>query len=79
MTTPSIIFNHSLEEFSRLPLENQEMLLDILKKRTIEQKNMCVAWAIIETLNLLGIPGMRESIREGLKTPLEECLKELHW
>jgi antitoxin YefM len=35
--------------------------------------------AITETLYLLGIPGMRESIREGLQTPLEECLKEIDW
>jgi antitoxin YefM len=31
--------------------------------------------AIQETLHLLSIPGMRESIREGLKTPLSECSK----
>jgi antitoxin YefM len=31
--------------------------------------------SIQETLFLLGIPGMRESIREGLAAPLEECLK----
>lgn len=35
--------------------------------------------AIQETLYLLGIPGMRESIREGLETPLEECAAELNW
>jgi antitoxin YefM len=35
--------------------------------------------AINETLYLLGMPGMRESIREGLQTPLEECLKEIDW
>jgi PHD/YefM family antitoxin component YafN of YafNO toxin-antitoxin module len=29
--------------------------------------------SIQETLYLLSIPGMRESIREGLQTPLEEC------
>jgi len=29
--------------------------------------------AIQETLYLLAIPGMRESIREGLQTPLSEC------
>jgi antitoxin YefM len=29
--------------------------------------------AIQETLYLLSIPGMRESIREGLATPVEEC------
>jgi len=31
--------------------------------------------AIQETLYLLGISGMRESIRKGLKTPLSECSK----
>ncbi len=35
--------------------------------------------AIQETLYLLSIPGMRESIREGLKTPLEECSEVLEW
>ena len=29
--------------------------------------------AIQETLYLLSIPGMRESIKEGLATPIEEC------
>lgn len=32
-----------------------------------------------ETLYLLSIPGMRESIREGLKTPLGQCGKTLKW
>lgn len=35
--------------------------------------------AIQETLHLLSVPGMRESIRKGLKTPVEKCLKELKW
>jgi prevent-host-death family protein len=35
--------------------------------------------AIQETLHLLSIPGMRESIREGLATPAEECEKEPGW
>jgi len=35
--------------------------------------------AIQETLHLLSIPGIRESIREGLATPLEECEKEPGW
>lgn len=35
--------------------------------------------AIQETLYLLSVPGMRESIREGLGTPIEECSKELNW
>lgn len=32
--------------------------------------------AIQETLHLLSIPGMRESIREGMATPVEECSEE---
>ena len=35
--------------------------------------------AIQETLYLLSIPGMRESIRAGLATPIEECHRELEW
>ena len=35
--------------------------------------------SIEETLYLLSIPNMRESIREGLKTPVDECSKELEW
>jgi antitoxin YefM len=37
-------------------------------------------WASIqETMYLLSVPGMRESIREGLSAPIEECSKELSW
>ncbi len=35
--------------------------------------------AIQETLYLLSIPGMRESIREGLQIPIEECSEEPGW
>lgn len=35
--------------------------------------------AIQETLYLLSIPGMRESIREGMDAPIEECDGELDW
>jgi antitoxin YefM len=35
--------------------------------------------AIQETLYLTSIPGMRESIQEGLKTPVEECDEKLPW
>ncbi len=37
-------------------------------------------WASVqETLYLLSVPGMRESIREGLATPIEECDRDLEW
>jgi prevent-host-death family protein len=35
--------------------------------------------SIQETLYLLSISGMRESIREGMETPIENCSEELHW
>jgi PHD/YefM family antitoxin component YafN of YafNO toxin-antitoxin module len=35
--------------------------------------------AIQETLYLVSIPGMRESIRKGLKTPLGKTSKTLKW
>ncbi len=35
--------------------------------------------ALQETVHLMSIPGMAESIREGLETPLEECVEELDW
>jgi len=37
-------------------------------------------WAAVqETLYLLSVPGMRESIVEGLNTSLEQCDTELEW
>ncbi len=35
--------------------------------------------AIQETMYLLSIPGMRESIREGIATPVDECAEEIEW
>ena len=35
--------------------------------------------SIQETLYLLHIPGMRESIREGLATPIVECTEDIDW
>lgn len=35
--------------------------------------------AIQETLFLDAIPGMRASIRKGLKTPVTKCAKDLDW
>lgn len=32
-----------------------------------------------ETIYLLSIPGMRESIRDGMSTPANECSPELDW
>lgn len=35
--------------------------------------------AINETLHLVSIPGMRESIQEGMQEELTDCEKELDW
>ena len=35
--------------------------------------------AIQETLYLISIPGMRDSILEGLNTSVEDCSEELDW
>lgn len=37
-------------------------------------------WSSIqETLYLLSVPGMGESIKEAMATPLEECDEEIEW
>jgi PHD/YefM family antitoxin component YafN of YafNO toxin-antitoxin module len=35
--------------------------------------------AIEETIHLMSIPGLAESIRKGMDTPIEECVEELDW
>jgi len=35
--------------------------------------------SISETLHLLSVPGMRESIKESMNEPITECSKELDW
>lgn len=35
--------------------------------------------AIQETVYLLGVPGMRESVVEGLNTTIDECFDEVEW
>ena len=35
--------------------------------------------AISETLHLLSVPGMRESIKEGLKENISDCTSEINW
>jgi len=51
----------------------------------VEKRNTAILvaqedWrAIQETLYLTSISGRRESIREGLNTPVAECEEELDW
>jgi prevent-host-death family protein len=34
---------------------------------------------IQETIYLVSIPGMRDSIREGLRTPIDDCSEDIDW
>ena len=54
--------------------------IQILGKKTAAVLISIDDWhAIQETLYLLSIPKMRESIVRGLKTPVEKCSPELSW
>lgn len=35
--------------------------------------------AIQETLHLLAVPGMRESIKAGMAEPIDACAEDLDW
>ena len=35
--------------------------------------------SIQETLYLLSVPGVRESIRDGLAIPIDECSEDIAW
>ena len=35
--------------------------------------------ALEETLHLVSIPGMRDSIREGMEAPVDECSEDPGW
>ncbi|MER3434103.1 MAG: type II toxin-antitoxin system prevent-host-death family antitoxin [Leptolyngbya sp. ERB_1_1] len=73
--------------------EAQEQLQDLIDSVSQSHQPIVIAgqnnnavllseadWASVqETLYLLSIPGMRESIREGLATPISECDQELNW
>lgn len=48
MTPQGQTLDNFLDEFSRLSLEDQEMLLDLLKKRNIEQKRMRIVREVKE-------------------------------
>ncbi|QTA80312.1 Toxin-antitoxin system, antitoxin component [Desulfonema limicola] len=73
--------------------EAQTKLYDLIDETAVSHKPVIITgknsnavliseedWVSVqETLYLLSIPNMRESIREGLDTPLTECEKEIEW
>ena len=46
-------------------------VMDIVKTKYIPEEYR----SLIESLSLAGVPGLYESIEEGVNTPLEECKK----
>ncbi len=77
-----------------LPVEEAKKILDQLvndvaadhQPVTIQGAASCAVllheddWnAVQETLYLLSVPGLRESVREGLATPVEDCAPEPGW
>ncbi len=54
--------------------------IHIAGKRTSAVLVSAEDWqSIQETLYLLSIPGMRESIKEGMAEPVDQSAKELGW
>ena len=48
MSPLGLTLDNFLDEFSHLPIEDQEILLDLLKKRNIEQKRLRIAREVRE-------------------------------
>jgi antitoxin YefM len=68
------------------PATTPEEFLERLRSRAPVDLTESVAEALeaerearAETLYLLAIQGLRESIQEGMNTPIEECSEELDW
>ncbi len=61
-------------------VKNTHQPIQIIGKRSSAVLVSEEDWrAIEETLYLTAIPGMRESIKKGLKTRIDKCDKELKW
>jgi PHD/YefM family antitoxin component YafN of YafNO toxin-antitoxin module len=51
-----------------------------MASRVCARRDTFEEWsAIQETLYLTSIPGMRESIQEGMRAPLEDCSDTVDW
>lgn len=61
--------NHAKRVLSQQPLGLSSTFLNTIQERSGMQ----------ETLFLSSLPGMRESILEGIQEPLDQCAHELDW
>jgi len=77
LTTTEVCAN--LNSFMDQAAESHQPI-HITGKRTSAVLLSAEDWqAIQETLFLLSIPNMRESIKESMAAPLSESIKELDW
>lgn len=60
-------------DWDRMSEEERGQLVDTILHEQDDRR------AVHETVSLLSIPGMCESIREGMETPIEECSDEAGW
>lgn len=85
---------NSFEKRFMIPVnEAQQQLQDLIESVSQSHQPIVIAgqngnavllseadWAAMqETLYLLSVPGMRESIRAGIATSIEDCDTELEW
>ncbi len=79
---PSITATEARKQLYKLLDEVAEshVPLQITGKRNSAVLISAEDWsAVQETLALYAVPGMKESIQEGLKTPVDECDTDLDW
>ena len=78
----------TIEQAPDFQLEKLLMILEFWKgdgpwsafdHRMIQSEQDANHSGIHETEYLLSIPGMRESILEGMATPIQDCNRELEW
>jgi len=79
---PNVTISEARANLNRLINESAETHQPILI--TGKRNNAILVseedWAAIhESIHLLSISGMRESIREGMIEPIETCIEKLDW
>lgn len=70
--------NLTLLNQDRQKQQAQEKLTALLQEG-LDSPSEAVTADYWHTLYLLSIPGMRQSIQEGLNTPIENCDEEIEW
>jgi prevent-host-death family protein len=60
-------------------VESHEPLRIVGKRHSVVLLDADEWEALEETRYLESIPGMRESIVEGMRTPLDQCSEEIEW